>query len=518
MNLANIFKSLKQVTLNTMDIKFLKAKTDVLATKLNKDVHSTLANISGEIYDTKQDVANIKDVTDKIEFVGDKISPECLPAYVDSIKDVFLDVETGDFYNVETSIDPITQEVIYEQGSTQVEKVPGIIYHDVNEDKQYRVSELHNNIEITTSTQYYTKQEVDSIKQEVNSTKQDKLTSGSNIKTINGESVLGEGNLELSGVFTISSTDEQMIEIFNVNTNDSLDISNYNSPQEFLDFLNEYDYPVEIFNNLCQNILQNIDKTIIVMRAIRMGVVYIENKSIVISKYVANNPRRIVFTLFDEKKQNTITYTLQNVYQNIWLSYIDQKDTTPLVVNCISEYNSETDEYTYSVDKTTTQIYEAWNEGRLIYAKTIDDTILRLTMPPLEDIAVFSGIYIEDPNINMELRIWEEGNCDINWAPLQEKLYFDSEPTENSNENILTSGSIFTALNEKQDKILFGTVEKNIFTKGRLVKDNKSTVYQITSGQITPKEGTIYVDLKYGKLYTWFDGGVGFIQIAGIKS
>lgn len=46
---------------------------------------------------------------------------------------------------------------------------------------------------------YYTKQETDNVITAATSTKQDTLVSGTNIKTINNESILGEGNLDIQG-------------------------------------------------------------------------------------------------------------------------------------------------------------------------------------------------------------------------------------------------------------------------------------------------------------------------------
>ena len=48
-------------------------------------------------------------------------------------------------------------------------------------------------------TQYYTKSEVDAEITGATSTKQDTLVSGTNIKTINNESVLGSGNITIQG-------------------------------------------------------------------------------------------------------------------------------------------------------------------------------------------------------------------------------------------------------------------------------------------------------------------------------
>lgn len=46
---------------------------------------------------------------------------------------------------------------------------------------------------------YYTKQETDNVITAATSTKQDTLISGTNIKTINNESILGEGNIDIQG-------------------------------------------------------------------------------------------------------------------------------------------------------------------------------------------------------------------------------------------------------------------------------------------------------------------------------
>lgn len=46
---------------------------------------------------------------------------------------------------------------------------------------------------------YYTKQETDNVITAATSTKQDTLVSGTNIKTINNESLLGEGNIDIQG-------------------------------------------------------------------------------------------------------------------------------------------------------------------------------------------------------------------------------------------------------------------------------------------------------------------------------
>lgn len=46
---------------------------------------------------------------------------------------------------------------------------------------------------------YYTKSETDNAITAATSTKQDTLVSGTNIKTINGETLLGEGNIEIQG-------------------------------------------------------------------------------------------------------------------------------------------------------------------------------------------------------------------------------------------------------------------------------------------------------------------------------
>lgn len=50
----------------------------------------------------------------------------------------------------------------------------------------------------------YTKTEVDNAITAATSTKQDTLVSGTNIKTINNESILGSGNIEIQGGGTIS--------------------------------------------------------------------------------------------------------------------------------------------------------------------------------------------------------------------------------------------------------------------------------------------------------------------------
>ena len=46
---------------------------------------------------------------------------------------------------------------------------------------------------------YYTKTETDNAITAATSTKQDTLVSGTNIKTINNQSILGEGNIEIQG-------------------------------------------------------------------------------------------------------------------------------------------------------------------------------------------------------------------------------------------------------------------------------------------------------------------------------
>ena len=46
---------------------------------------------------------------------------------------------------------------------------------------------------------YYTKEETDNVITAATSTKQDTLVSGTNIKTINNESLLGEGNIDIQG-------------------------------------------------------------------------------------------------------------------------------------------------------------------------------------------------------------------------------------------------------------------------------------------------------------------------------
>lgn len=61
----------------------------------------------------------------------------------------------------------------------------------------------------------------------VRSTKQDKLESGVNIKTINGESVLGSGNLEISGGTKLY---HHKIEAQVVNEGDSLHNAQWSSP------------------------------------------------------------------------------------------------------------------------------------------------------------------------------------------------------------------------------------------------------------------------------------------------
>lgn len=48
------------------------------------------------------------------------------------------------------------------------------------------------------------------LKTEITS-KQDKLVSGTNIKTINGESILGSGNLAVGGLPTVSASDNDKV-------------------------------------------------------------------------------------------------------------------------------------------------------------------------------------------------------------------------------------------------------------------------------------------------------------------
>lgn len=60
------------------------------------------------------------------------------------------------------------------------------------------VESLISAIPATDLTNYYNKTEVNSLIPDI-STKQDNLVSGTNIKTINGQSVLGSGNIEITG-------------------------------------------------------------------------------------------------------------------------------------------------------------------------------------------------------------------------------------------------------------------------------------------------------------------------------
>ena len=80
----------------------------------------------------------------------------------------------------------------------------------------------------TDLSNYYTKSETDNAITAATSTKQDTLVSGTNIKTINGESILGEGNITIEGgsggeSCTVDST--TMFYTFNDRySNDALDM------------------------------------------------------------------------------------------------------------------------------------------------------------------------------------------------------------------------------------------------------------------------------------------------------
>jgi len=68
------------------------------------------------------------------------------------------------------------------------------------------VESLISAIPATDLTNYYDKTQVDSLIPNI-STKQDTLVSATNIKTINGESVLGSGNLVISGGGAVDLSD-----------------------------------------------------------------------------------------------------------------------------------------------------------------------------------------------------------------------------------------------------------------------------------------------------------------------
>ena len=68
--------------------------------------------------------------------------------------------------------------------------------------KKAEVESLISAIPATDLTNYYDKTQVDSLIPNI-STKQDTLVSGTNIKSINGESIVGSGDLKIEG-FTLA--------------------------------------------------------------------------------------------------------------------------------------------------------------------------------------------------------------------------------------------------------------------------------------------------------------------------
>lgn len=252
MKITDLFRSLKQITVNTIDISFIKSSLNLLVKRANKNTIQM---------DTMQsEIDKVKEKTKDLKIIEGKIDAQLLPSYVEQVKDVYKDTITNEFYNVIVDIDPITQQPSYSRGDTEVQKVQGIIYHDVNENRVYRVSDLGRVIEITTSENYYTKEEADSnfASSTIKSTKVINITSEYDNIQIGNESLtnyisdtsysnilswINSGNLVIAkyntSYYTLSNivdnsiifstvTDSKTIETFTINDNDRV---YYNSKQ-----------------------------------------------------------------------------------------------------------------------------------------------------------------------------------------------------------------------------------------------------------------------------------------------
>lgn len=106
---------------------------------------------------------------------------------------------------VKDGIDLLTNELIYFRGHA---KVTYLSDGSTVEDKINEILENENDL-----TNYYTKDEIENKgyanKSELNS-KQETLVSGTNVKTINGQSILGSGDLKIATMPLSTSTSSTM--------------------------------------------------------------------------------------------------------------------------------------------------------------------------------------------------------------------------------------------------------------------------------------------------------------------
>lgn len=133
--------------------------------------------------------------------------------------------------NIKDAKDLTTGELIYFKGHAQATFMSDgrTVEEAINSSNVGGGSGNGENVDLSN---YYTKTEIDNVVGSVEenlissiNTKQDKLTSGSTIKTINGTSLLGSGNIKVGNKTLYSSTSSSMSlspNIYYRNTNSSL--------------------------------------------------------------------------------------------------------------------------------------------------------------------------------------------------------------------------------------------------------------------------------------------------------
>lgn len=123
--------------------------------------------------------------------------------------------------------------------------------------KNYLVTDLTLDSELSTLSEHAVQNKV--ITNKIN-TLQPKLQSGINIKTINGQSILGEGNIEISGGGDYVTESELSEHLNNYITQN--DLSNYLTMEDLVNFMNPLKVTASISPSLSEFTGNNINVTI----------------------------------------------------------------------------------------------------------------------------------------------------------------------------------------------------------------------------------------------------------------